>query len=570
MAFSPRDFLDRLPETRWPRLWLTALCLALWLPGFATLPPGDRDESRFAQASRQMVDSGDYVRIRFGQEDRNKKPAGIHWAQSASVHVAEALQLGDRGQIWPYRLPSLLGALAAVLATFQWGRALVGRRAALLAAALLASSLVLVVETHIAKTDAALLGTVAVAMGLLGRAYLAPGTFTARQAAGLWAVLGLSILLKGPIGPVVALLTVVTLAIADRGAAWLRALRPAWGIPLMLAVAAPWFVAIGIATGGRFFADAVGGDMLSKVNSGEEAHWGPPGYYLLTFLLAGFPGAFLALRALPSAWRDRLNPATRFLLAWTAPSWLMFEAVATKLPHYTLPVFPALMLLAAGWAMDPLRRPAPRWLGWLGSGALVAVALALGIAAALLPWLADRRIDPVALLVLPFALLLLWGVRAAWRQAGIGPAALAAAILAVPLYATVLGGVLPRLRAPWIGPRLAALVAETAPARGGNGSAQAPGALAGAPGGFGIVGYHEPSLVFATGERTALLTDGAAAADFLAAAPGRAVAVGDRDLERFRAEAARRNLTLEEDGAVDGFNYTRGRRLVLRLFRVPA
>jgi 4-amino-4-deoxy-L-arabinose transferase-like glycosyltransferase len=570
MAFSPRDFLDRLPETRWPRLWLTALCLALWLPGFATLPPGDRDESRFAQASRQMVDSGDYVRIRFGQEDRNKKPAGIHWAQSASVHVVEALHLGDRGQIWPYRLPSLLGALAAVLATFQWGRALVGRRAALLAAALLASSLVLVVETHIAKTDAALLGTVAVAMGLLGRAYLAPGAFTARQAAGLWAVLGLSILLKGPIGPVVVLLTVVTLAIADRGAAWLRAMRPAWGIPLMLAVAAPWFVAIGIATGGRFFADAVGGDMLSKVNSGEEAHWGPPGYYLLTFLLAGFPGAFLALRALPAAWRDRLNPATRFLLAWIAPSWLMFEAVATKLPHYTLPVFPALMLLAAGWAMDPLRRPAPRWLGWLGGGALVVVALALGIAAALLPWLADRRIDPVALLVLPFALLLLWGVRAAWRQAGIGPAALAAAILAVPLYATVLGGVLPRLQAPWIGPRLAALIAETAPTRGGNGPAQAPGTLAGAPGGFGIVGYHEPSLVFATGERTALLTDGAAAADFLAAVPGRAVAVGDRDLERFRAEAARRNLTLEEDGAVAGFNYTRGRRLVLRLFRVPA
>jgi len=549
-----RDTLDRLPETRWPRLWLTLLCLALWLPGFFTLPPGDRDESRFAQASRQMVDSGDYVRIRFGQEERNKKPAGIYWAQAASVHAVEALGIGHRGEIWPYRLPSLLGAWLAVLATFQWGRALVGRRAAFLAAALLASSMVLVVETHIAKTDAALLATVAVAMGLLGRAYLAPATFTAVQAAGFWAVLGVSILLKGPIGPLVALLTVVTLAAADRGASWLARLRPLWGLPLMLAVAAPWFIAIGIATEGRFFSESVGGDMLSKVSSGEEAHGGPPGYYLLLFPLTAFPAAFLALRALPAAWRDRLNPGTRFLLAWAAPSWLMFEAVATKLPHYVLPAFPALMLLGAAWAMDPLRRPAPRWLAALGIGLLVLVAVALGVAAALLPWLADHRIDPVALLALPAAGLLLWGTLATLRRRGIAQAGLAAAILAVPLYAVVLGGVLPRLTAPWIGPRLAELLTEAAP----SGQVQ---------GQFGIVGYHEPSLVFATGADTVLLRDGAAAAEFLAGAPGRIVAVGDRDIAPFRAALEQRALAVRDLGTVEGYNYTRGRRLTLHVFQ---
>ena len=549
-----RDTLDRLPETRWPRLWLTLLCLALWLPGFFTLPPGDRDESRFAQASRQMVDSGDYVRIRFGDEERNKKPAGIYWAQAASVHAVEALGLGHRGQIWPYRLPSLLGAWLAVLATFHWGRSLVGRRAAFLAGALLASSMVLVVEAHIAKTDAALLATVAVAMGLLGRAYLAPASFTARQAAGFWAVLGVSILLKGPIGPLVALLTVVTLVVADRGAAWLRTLRPLWGLPLMLAVAAPWFVAIGIATEGRFFSEAVGGDMLAKVSSGEEAHGGPPGYYLLIFPLAAFPAAFLVLRALPAAWRDRLSPATRFLLAWAAPSWLMFEAVATKLPHYVLPAFPALMLLGAAWAMDPLRRPAPRWLAGLGIGLFTVVALALGVAAALLPWLADRRVDPVALLALPCAALLLWGTLAVLRRRGAGQAALAGAALAVPLYAVVLGGVLPRLTAPWIGPRLEALLSETAP----SGEVQ---------GGFGIVGYHEPSLVFATGADTALLRDGAAAAEFLAGGPGRFVAVGDRDMESFRTALEQRALGVRSIGTVAGYNYTRGRRLTLHVFQ---
>ncbi|KAA2213961.1 ArnT family glycosyltransferase [Teichococcus oryzae] len=560
MAFSPRDFLDRLPEMRWPRLGLSLLCLLLWLPGFFTLPPGDRDESRFAQASRQMLDSGDYIRIRFGEEERNKKPVGIHWAQAASVKAAEGLGIGHRGQIWPYRVPSLLGAWLAVMATYHWGRALVGRRAAFLAAAMLASSLVLVVETHIAKTDAALLATVAAAMGLLGRAYVTPSGFMARQAAALWTILGVSILLKGPIGPLVALLAGVTLVAADwrseRGRAWLRALRPAWGVPLMLAMAAPWLVAIGIATEGRFFAEAVGGDMLGKVSSGEEAHGGPPGYYVLTFLLTAFPAAFLVLRALPAAWRDRMNPATRFLLAWIAPSWLMFEAVATKLPHYTLPVFPALLLLTAGWAMDPLRRPAPRWLSSLGFGLFALVVLALGIAAPLLPWIADGRVAPLALAALPAALLLIWGV---WRALRWGPAqaALAGAILAVPLYATILGGTLPRLEAPWIGPRIAAALALGAP----SGEVQ---------GAFGIVGYHEPSLVFATGTDTRLLRDGAAAAAFLSAAPGRSVAIGDRDLAAFQAAAGRQGLALREFAVVEGYNYTRGRRLKLHLFQGAA
>jgi hypothetical protein len=180
--------------------------------GFFTIPPGDRDESRFAQATRQMVETGDYVRIRFGEVERNKKPAGIHWAQAGSVHALEAVGVAAREAIWAYRIPSLLGAIAAVLATFHFGRTLVGRRAAFLGSAMLAGCFVLAIETHIAKTDAALLGTIVVVMGLMGRAYLSPGTFTARQAAAFWLVLGVSVLLKGPIGPAVPLLAGVTLA----------------------------------------------------------------------------------------------------------------------------------------------------------------------------------------------------------------------------------------------------------------------------------------------------------------------------------------------------------------------
>lgn len=556
-------FLDRLPETRRPVPWLVALSLLLWLPGFFTIPPGDRDESRFAQASRQMVDSGDYVRIRLGEVERNKKPAGIHWAQAGVVHALEAAGIPARGSIWAYRLPSLLGALAAVLATCLLGRSLVGRRAGFVAAAMLAPCMVLVVETHIAKTDAALLASIAVAMGLMGRAYLAPAAFSARSAAGFWAALGLGVLLKGPIAPMVPLLAGITLAVMDRpaggrfwrlSAPWLAALRPGWGIPLMVLFAAPWFVAINIATEGRFLAEALGGDMLDKVGSGEEAHWGPPGMYAFIFGITAFPSAWIVIRALPGSWADRMQPAVRFLLAWAVPTWLVFEAVATKLPHYTLPAFPALMLLGARWALDPLRPPPPRWVDWLGGIALGGVATGLPLLAGLAVFRVEGRVEPFALAGLAAGVFMTWVLVRMARRGEWGRAALAGAILVVPVYASVLEGVIPRLEAVWLSPRLAATVAEVAPG--------VP------PDRFGVVGHHEPSLQFAMGGGIRLLRDGADAAAFLAGGPGRIAAVNDRQEAAFRAAVAQRGLAVRELGSVTGLNYVRGRWVTLSLFKV--
>src|SRR5215475_1811740 len=126
-----------------PYVLLSLLCLLLYVPGISTIPPLDRDEARFAQASRQMLETGDYLRIRFQDEARNKKPAGIYWLQAASV---AAFSMPESSAIWPYRLPSLLGAFGAVFLTFAIGGALFRREAALIGAALLGSSLALVSE----------------------------------------------------------------------------------------------------------------------------------------------------------------------------------------------------------------------------------------------------------------------------------------------------------------------------------------------------------------------------------------------------------------------------------------
>jgi len=536
-----------------PRLALILLCLCLYLPGFFTTPALDRDEARFAQASRQMVETGDYVNIRVGAEERNKKPVGIHWAQVTVVHALEAVGVPARSQIWAYRVPSMLGAILAVLATFQFGRALVGRRAALLAAAMLAACMVLVVETHIAKTDAALLATVAAAMGLFGQAYLRPEGFSARQAAAFWGILGISVLLKGPVGPMVPLLTGITLAVMDRGAPWLRPLRPQWGVPLMLAMAAPWMIAIGIATEGRFFAQALGDDMIAKVGRGEENHWGPPGFYIIVFFIAAFPSAWMVVPALRQAWAQRTLPTTRFLLAWLVPTWLVFEAVATKLPHYTLPTYPAVMLLIAIWALDPLRIAPGRWLLRVMKAGFWAVALGMGVLAVAAPTLLSGETPRAGWLVLPLALLLVW---MATRAAALGHWARAAAlgvVLSVPIYAAILEGVLPRIEAMWIAPRLQAALAEAAPGL--------------PPERFGIAGHAEPTTLFAIGGGLRLLPSGPSAAQFLAEEPGRVVAVGNRQEATFQAELARLGLRVQEIATVSGYNYSRGRHITLLLYR---
>src|ERR1700749_890472 len=128
------------------------LCgLLLFLPGFFTIPPVDRDEARFAQATKQMVESGDYVDIRFQEDVRYKKPVGIYWLQSAAVKAASALGLPKAElRIWVYRLPSLFGAIGAVLMTYWAALGFVTRRAAVLAALLMSASVLLRVEARLA------------------------------------------------------------------------------------------------------------------------------------------------------------------------------------------------------------------------------------------------------------------------------------------------------------------------------------------------------------------------------------------------------------------------------------
>jgi 4-amino-4-deoxy-L-arabinose transferase-like glycosyltransferase len=530
------------------------LCgLLLFLPGFFNIPPIDRDEPRFAQATKQMVESGDFVDIRFQDEVRYKKPVGIYWMQAVAVDTASALGL-PRAQvrIWLYRVPSLIGAIGAVLLTYWTALAFVTRRGAILAALIMCSSVLLGVEARLAKTDAMLLLTVVAAMGALARVYLSwqrgedPEHPPWAWPAIFWTAVAGGILLKGPLILMFVVLTICTLAVLDRSATWLWRLRPLWGLMWMLVLVLPWFVAIFWRAGDAFFADSIGGDMLSKL-AAQESHGAPPGVYLLLFWVTFWPGAPLAGMAVPAVWRAKREPGAQFLLAWLIPSWIVFELVLTKLPHYVLPLYPAIAILTVG-ALE--RRVLSRsWLmrgaaWWFVIPALTSVVAVIGAV--------TLTRQPV-FLAWPFVgAALIFGLFAWWlyddnrAERSLLTAVVSAMFLAVAVYGVVLPALTPLFPS-----------AEVARALR-NVACVGPKAAA--------AGFHEPSLVFMTGTST-LLTDGSGAADFLGQGSCRFALVEARSERGFAQRAEAIGLRYDVAARVDGYNISQGRAISIAIFR---
>ncbi|MET0606335.1 MAG: glycosyltransferase family 39 protein [Beijerinckiaceae bacterium] len=529
---------------------LLAFGLLAFSPGLLTMQPMDRDEPRFAQATKQMLETGDYVDIRFQNEARHKKPVGIYWIQAVSVSIGEARGVSEaRRQIWLYRLPSLLGALASVLLAYWASLALLPRRDAVAAALIFGATILIGVEARIAKTDAVMCATAVVAFGILARLWVLRRTasITTGEMFALWAAIGLSVLLKGPVIGGVFAIAATILSIRERSVQWLRPIADWRGAILALLIVLPWFATITLKTGGAFFAEAVRNDMLGKVAGGQEMHGAPPGLYFLIFPLTFWPASALLCLAVPYAWRNRTDDVVSACLAWAAPAWIMFELIPTKLPHYVLPLFPALAILTAKAAAEGgvfVRR------GWRAVALALTPVIPIGFAAlavfataTLEPGGVQRFLPlvwaaPLFVLAILFAFAIVQIVRA--NRAALAAPIIAAATLA--LSWSVYQFAWPALRSIQLSPLLAA-------ATKASGCADPLVATVG--------GYNEPSLVFLTRTDLAMLDAGADAADFMAGDGCRIALVDVRAEPAFVEQAKRRGLTPRLLTRIEGVNINR-------------
>lgn len=382
--------LDRL-STGW-KAWLLlfVITFAAAAPGVFLIPSLDRDESRFAQASKEMLEEGNYILIQYQNELRNKKPAGIHWLQAASTAVFTG---PEAKEIWTYRVPSWLGAAFATLACFWAGIPLIGRRASFLGSAMFGATLLLTSEAHIAKTDAVLVFITTLGIGALVRLYVEKSQSKA-MAVLFWFAMGAGFLIKGPVTPMVAAFAGLGVWLWDRvktgrGGDWARVLLWWPGPVLFILLVLPWFIWVQLATGGDYLEGAVGKDLKDKFVGASEGHGGPPGYHLLHIPAWFYPASLLLIpaivavrRALKGESLTALGHGTaglKFLLAWGVLTWLFFEILPTKLSHYILPAYPAFALLcgyAAVQMMDGMKMPVARGLGmvtfFIGAALLLA------------------------------------------------------------------------------------------------------------------------------------------------------------------------------------------------------
>lgn len=493
----------------------------------------DRDEPRFARAAVEMWRSGDYLVPHFNEQLRPDKPVMIYWLMAAGLSTLGVTELA-------VRLPSCLGMVITAMATGWIGTMLRGRQVGLIAAGILGTSLLPLVMATLSTADAV----------LVAMTTLAIGCFVHRMIhGGVWPIILMALLMggaqlvKGPLGLLVPMMTVVaTWAIARRHDRRHRRLaqpprhdaqdqasesqrdpshhlrlipspdshgtitqhlgRRFW-IGLSLAalasvgIFAAWGIPANAATDGDLARIGLGRHVVERGIRPMEGHGGSnllayiallPAY--LPVIIAGlFPWTILLPAAVRTTWAGRLGqPRDRALLVgWVVPTFVVFTLYVTKLPHYMLPLFPALaigcaMLLEAAARND--RTLTLRDHDWLKGGLWFYLPVAVGLIGALLGaaiWLSDgpmiRQSVLIALVVASASVVLIrWlvaenlGLLLKWTLTG-----------SIGLWLLASLSILPRIEARLkISPQIASAVHRAV-------GPQDPVLM---------LGYNEPSLVF--------------------------------------------------------------------------
>ncbi|GKX34127.1 MAG: glycosyl transferase [Rhizobiaceae bacterium MnEN-MB40S] len=530
-------------------------------PGIGQTPPTDRDEARFIQATKQMVETGDYVDIRFQDESRYKKPVGIYWLQSASVQL---LGGGEDASIWAYRIVSTLAMALAGVAVLWIGGFMLGPAAGLIAAVMFIGIFGVAFEGRLAKTDSVLLLLSILAQGLLARIYLARRDDVppaAHWSWMFWVAQGLAILIKGPITPLLSGLTVATIVVFERGRArrWLADLKPLRGALLALLIVTPWLVLITWKSNGAFWQEALGRDLIGKVAGGQESHGAPPGYYLLTYSLFVWPFGFLALVGGTNALRRmRADARLLFCVAWYLPFFVVFEIIPTKLPHYMLPAYPAILLMGA-WCLTLSEQDRNTPLLWqrvlhgLGAFGTGVVAVGLAVVAVGLPIYLKAGFQWQGLAAA--ILILLAGWFALVNTFDLTPMRriLVAALAASVAYCSLFASVLPGLDRLWLNRQIAERFAEEKPCETSV---------------LGSLSFREPSLVFLVGtDRVQNLRPHDVAAFLEENGACGVVAMSDKDAASAFATLPGGREDLISGEPIVGVNYSKGRELLIRLYR---
>ncbi len=351
---------------------LVLVALAVGIQNFVR-PLANPDEGRYSEISREMALSGDWVTPRLNGIKYFEKPPLQYWASAAAFKLLGANEVSAR-------LYTFLCGLATLLVVGFTAWRLEGAETGIAAMLALVASPYFMALGGIVTLDMGLtLWTTATLC-----AYLLAEQAVARPAAhrawmiAAWTAMALAVLSKGLVGIVFPAAAVFFLCVLQRDFSTLRRLGWPYGIPIFLAIAAPWFVAVARANPefARFFFIH---EHFERFLTHEHRRVEPWWFFLPIVALGFLPWAFALLPALWRAWSEEARAdfrPLRIAIAWSAFVTAFFSASGSKLPAYVLPVFPLLALpLGRYLAQAPVRKLA------LWCALVIPIALALAILA---------------------------------------------------------------------------------------------------------------------------------------------------------------------------------------------
>ncbi|MCK9388001.1 MAG: glycosyltransferase family 39 protein [Sulfuritalea sp.] len=324
---------------------LLALLLIFALAWFGTLEQRrliNPDEGRYAEIPREMVATGDWLTPRLNGIKYFEKPALQYWATATAFTV-----FGEHH--WTARLwPALTGFLGVIFTAFATAR-LFGAQAGLIAGAVLAGSVLWNVIGHVNTLDMGVsffLAAAVFALCLGQRDDASPGE-SRRWQDGAWVLLALAVLSKGLIGLVLPAATVVAYALWQRDWGFMLRIRPLRGLLILLAITAPWFIAVSWANpefAHFFFIHEHFQRFLTKAHGRYQPMW----YFIPILLIGMLPWLGSLVQGIAAGFRReagvRFQPQ-RFLLVWAVLVFVFFSVSSSKLASYILPIFPALAAL---------------------------------------------------------------------------------------------------------------------------------------------------------------------------------------------------------------------------------
>ena len=371
-------------------LGLAAILFASYLFVTTRSTLWDRDEPRFSEATVEMVYSGDYLVPTFRGELRPDKPILIYWLMSLPVRLFGSTELACR-----FFAP--VGTAVASLLTYLMACHLFGSgagpSAGLLAMLILATTPLLLMTGTAATTDAVLLATMVGAFAVFENAFRKG--LKRIHLVGFTLTLGAALLTKGPVGLALPILAMVVILVFAKRFSFIWAGYLFVAALLASGIFLAWAIPANDATGGEFLRRGLGRHVVARAVRPMEGHGGnfflTLPFYVPVVIFAFFPWILFLPGALSAVAGDRVGgkDGRSFLFGWMLPIFLFMSLVSTKLPHYIMPIWPALSLAVAGTVESAERGMlSARDLKWFvyGRWLFAAIGIAGGAALVLGPW----------------------------------------------------------------------------------------------------------------------------------------------------------------------------------------